>query len=349
MNSFNITPTNKELKNQINHKINNKTKPLGSLGTLEKIAAQLCLIQDTLSPKLNKPTMLVFAGDHGIVKNYPVSSCPQEVTPQMVLNFLEGGAGINVFCKQHNFDLSVIDAGVNFDFESNTDLINAKIAKGTKDYSVEPAMTKEQCEKAFIISGEIVAEKHANGSNVISFGEMGIGNTSSASLLMSAVTKQSIQSCIGKGAGLTDEGLTNKINILTKTQEFHGVSENPVENLQNFGGFEIAMMTGAMLKAAELKMTLIIDGFIATSSLLIAQEIEPNVLDYCLFSHVSNEQGHIKMLDFLKATPILHLGLRLGEGTGAAIAYPIIQSAEIFINEMASFETAGVASIIEQH
>jgi len=344
MTTFNITPTNKDFKKEIQHKIDNKTKPIGSLGTLEIIAQKLCLIQNTLSPKLNKPTMLVFAGDHGIVNNYPVSSCPQEVTPQMVLNFLEGGAGINVFCNQHNFDLSVIDAGVNFDFEPNTKLINAKIAKGTKDYSVEPAMTKEECNKALVISGEIVTEKHANGSNVISFGEMGIGNTSSASLLMSAVTKQSIDSCIGKGAGLTDEGLANKIDILTKVQKFHGVSEDPFVNLQNFGGLEIAMMTGAMLKAAELKMVLIIDGFIATSSLLIAQAINPNILDYCLFSHVSNEQGHIKMLNFLNATPILHLNMRLGEGTGAAIAYPIIQSAEIFINQMASFESAGVTS-----
>lgn len=344
MNAFKITPTNKEFIKEITHKINNKTKPIGSLGTLELIAQQLCLIQDTLSPKLTKPSMLVFAADHGIVNNYPVSSCPQEVTPQMVLNFLEGGAGINVFCNQHGFDLSVIDAGVNFDFENYDVLINAKIAKGTKDYSVEPAMTKAQCEQALKISGEIVAEKHANGSNVISFGEMGIGNTSSASLLMSAVTKQSIETCIGKGAGLTNEGLANKIAILTKVQEFHGVSENPLENLQNFGGFEVAMMTGAMLKAAELKMTLIIDGFIATSSLLVAQEINKNVLDYCLFSHVSNEQGHIKMLDFLNATPILHLNMRLGEGTGAAIAYPIIQSAEIFINQMASFESAGVVN-----
>jgi nicotinate-nucleotide--dimethylbenzimidazole phosphoribosyltransferase len=344
MTTFNISPTNNDFKKEIQHKIDNKTKPIGSLGTLEIIAQKLCLIQNTLSPKLNKPTMLVFAGDHGIVNNYPVSSCPQEVTPQMVLNFLEGGAGINVFCNQHNFDLSVIDAGVNFDFEPNTKLINAKIAKGTKDYSVEPAMTKEECDKALVISGEIVTEKHANGSNVISFGEMGIGNTSSASLLMSAVTKQSIDSCIGKGAGLTDQGLANKIDILTKVQKFHGVSEDPFVNLQNFGGLEIAMMTGAMLKAAELKMVLIIDGFIATSSLLIAQAINPNVLDYCLFSHVSNEQGHIKMLDFLKATPILHLNMRLGEGTGAAIAYPIIQSAEIFINQMASFESAGVTS-----
>lgn len=343
---YNITPLNKDLVNQITHKINNKTKPLGSLGALEIIAEKLCLIQNTLSPKLNKPTMLVFAGDHGVVENHPVSSCPQEVTPQMVLNFLNGGAGINVFCKQHNFDLSVVDSGVNFDFDANIGLIEAKIAKGTKDYSVEPAMSKDQCEKAIKIAGEIVSEKHANGCNIISFGEMGIGNTSSASLLMSAVTGHSIESCIGKGAGLTNEGLSKKIDILKGVQQLHGVSKNPLENLQNFGGFEIAMMTGAMLKAAELKMTIIVDGFIVTSSLLIAQALEPKVLDYCLFSHVSNEQGHIKMLEYLKATPILHLGLRLGEGTGAAIAYPIIKSAEIFINEMASFESAGVADIV---
>lgn len=343
---FNITPISKDLESKIAHKIDNKTKPLGSLGMLETIAKQLCFSQNSLSPKLLKPTMIVFAGDHGIVKNHAVSSCPQEVTPQMVLNFLNGGAGINVFCNQHDFDLSVVDSGVNFDFEENIGLINAKIAKGTKDYSIESAMTKEQCEKALVISGEIIAEKHANGCNIISFGEMGIGNTSSASLLMSAVTKLPIENCVGRGAGLTDKGLADKIAILKQTQELHGVSNNPLENLQNFGGFEIAMMTGAMLKAAELKMTIIIDGFIVTSALLIAQEIDPNVLDYCLFSHVSNEQGHIKMLEFLKATPILQLGLRLGEGTGAAIAYPIIKSAEVFINEMASFESAGVADIV---
>ncbi|MBP8793881.1 MAG: nicotinate-nucleotide--dimethylbenzimidazole phosphoribosyltransferase [Lutibacter sp.] len=347
MKIFNIEPVNSTFEPEISHKINNLTKPLGSLGVLEVIAKKLCLIQHTLSPKLTKPTMIVFAGDHGIVNNYPVSSCPQEVTPQMVFNFLTGGAGISVFCKQHNFDLSVVDAGVNYDFnyDETPGLINAKIAKGTKDYTVEPAMTMAECEKAIQISGEIITQKFENGCNVISFGEMGIGNTSSSSLLMSCVTNINIENCIGRGAGLTDDALQNKINILSEAQKFHGISENPMVNLQNFGGYEIVMMTGAMLKAAELKMVVLIDGFIATSALLIAQQINKNVLDYCLFSHVSNEQGHIKMLEFLNATPILHLGLRLGEGTGAAIAYPIIQSAEIMINQMASFETAGVANI----
>lgn len=343
--TFNIEAVDFTLESEIIQKINNKTKPLGSLGTLEEIAKKLCLIQKTLSPKLTKPTMIVFAADHGIVKNHPVSSCPQEVTPQMVFNFLKGGAGINVFCNQHHFDLSVVDSGVNYDFEENNGLINAKIAKGTKDYTEEPAMTMDECEKAFEISSEIVSQKFKNGCNIISFGEMGIGNTSSSSLLMSAVTNIPIEKCIGRGAGLTDEALENKIKILSKAKNFHGVSKIPMINLQNFGGYEIAMITGAMLKAAELKMVIIIDGFIATSALLIAQQINKNVLDYCLFSHVSNEQGHVKMLEFLNATPILHLGLRLGEGTGAAIAYPIIQSAEIMINQMASFESAGVTNI----
>ena len=345
MKTFNIEAIDFTLESEIIQKIKNKTKPLGSLGTLEEIAKKLCLIQKTLSPKLTKPSMIVFAADHGIVKNHSVSSCPQEVTSQMVFNFLKGGAGINAFCDQHHFDLSVVDAGVNYNFEENIGLINAKIGKGTKDYTVEPAMTMDECEKAFIISSEIVYQKFKNGCNIISFGEMGIGNTSSASLLMSAVTKIPIEKCIGRGAGLTNEALENKIKILSKAKKFHGVNKNPMINLKNFGGYEIAMMTAAMLQAAELKMVVIIDGFIATSALLIAQQLDMNVLDYCLFSHVSNEQGHIKMLEFLNATPILHLGLRLGEGTGAVIAYPIIQSAEIMINQMASFESAGVANI----
>ncbi len=343
---YNITPTNKSQADKITNKIDNKTKPLGSLGMLEDMAKQLCFIQETLTPKLLKPAMLLFAADHGIMDSHPVSSCPQEVTYQMVLNFLQGGAGINVFCNQHGFELTVVDAGVNYNFGEIDKLIDAKIAYGTKDYSVEPAMTEAQLNKALTIAGEIVSQKHANGCNVISVGEMGIGNTSSASLIMSSVTKLPIETCIGKGAGLNDKGLSNKIKTLTEVQKLHGISTCPFENMQNFGGFEVAMMTGAMLKAAELKMVIIIDGFIATASLLSAQAIEPAILDYCFFSHTSNEQGHIKMLNYLNVQPILQLGLRLGEGTGAAIAYPILKSSEILINEMTSFQNAAVTCSI---
>ena len=344
MNTFKITSNNTDLLEQIKHKIDFKTKPVGSLGTLETIAKKLCLIQDTLNPKLTNPTMLVFAADHGITANKGVSPYPQEVTAQMVLNFLNGGAAINVFCKQHNFNLKIIDAGVNFNFEENPALINAKIANGTKDYSKEPAMSKEQCSLAIEKGAELVENSYNNKSNCIAFGEMGIGNTSSAALLMSTFTNIPIEDCVGKGTGLNIEGVTKKAKILKSVQELHGNSDNAFENLQNFGGFEIVMICGAMLKAAELKMTIIVDGFIVTSALLAANSINPSILDYCLFSHVSNEQGHKKMLEFLNVEPILHLGLRLGEGTGAAIAYPIIESATNFMNEMASFESAGVSN-----
>lgn len=344
MNSFNITPINKELEAQINHKIDFKTKPLNALGTLETIAKQLCLIQQTLTPTLNNTSLIVFAADHGIAANNSVSPFPQEVTAQMVLNFLNGGAAINVFCKQNNIKLRVVDSGVNFDFAKNTSLINAKIAKGTNDYSMQPAMSKEQCSEAIKKGAELVEQNHNEGTNCIAFGEMGIGNTSSAALLMSAFTKTPVENCVGKGTGLTIDGVSKKAVILKQVQDLHGISKNPIENLKNFGGFEIAMMCGAMLKAGELKMSIIIDGFIVTSALLVAQALAPNILDYCLFSHVSNEQGHKKMLSYLNATPILQLDLRLGEGTGAAIVYPIIQSAVNFINEMASFESAGVSN-----
>ena len=344
MNSFNITPINKELEAQINHKIDFKTKPLNALGTLETIAKQLCLIQQTLTPTLNNTSLIVFAADHGIAANNSVSPFPQEVTAQMVLNFLNGGAAINVFCKQNNIKLSIVDAGVNFDFAKNTSFINAKIAKGTNDYSMQPAMSKEQCLEAIKKGAELVEQNHNEGTNCIAFGEMGIGNTSSAALLMSAFTKIPVENCVGKGTGLTIDGVSKKAVILKQVQDLHGISKNPIENLKNFGGFEIAMMCGAMLKAGELKMSIIIDGFIVTSALLVAQALAPNILDYCLFSHVSNEQGHKKMLSYLNATPILQLDLRLGEGTGAAIVYPIIQSAVNFINEMASFESAGVSN-----
>jgi len=344
MNTFKITPINTDLLEQINHKIDFKTKPLGSLGTLENIVKKLCLIQNTLTPKLTDPTMLVFAADHGITANKGVSPYPQEVTAQMVLNFLNGGAAINVFCKQNKFNLEIVDAGVNFDFEANSPLINAKIAKGTNDYSKEPAMSEEQCSLAIKNASNLVEQTYNKGSNCIAFGEMGIGNTSSAALLMSVLTTTPIEECVGKGTGLTENGVSEKATILKQVIGLHGIKENPLENLQNYGGFEIAMICGAMLKAAELKMTIIVDGFIVTSALLVAQSINPSVLDYCLFSHISNEQGHHKMLNFLNAEPILHLGLRLGEGTGAAIAYPIIESAVNFMNEMASFESAGVSN-----
>ena len=324
-------------------KINNKTKPPGSLGLLEKIALQIGTIQNTLTPALNKPTIVVFAGDHGIVKE-GVSPFPQEVTYQMVFNFLQGGAGINVFSQQNGIDIKVVDAGVNFNFDPHPDLINAKIDHGTKSYLDEPAMTEAQCNSAVKKGGDIVQDIYDSGCNVIGFGEMGIGNTSSAAIIMSLLCKLPLEECIGRGTGLDDAGLEKKKTILKQALSKHHFEHTPLNVLTVFGGFEIAMICGAMLKAAELKMIILVDGFITTAALLVAKGINEQVLDYCIFSHQSNEQGHTSMLQHLKATPVLHLGMRLGEGTGAAVAYPVIQAAVNFLNQMASFESAGVSN-----
>lgn len=328
---------------QLQHKINTKTKPLGSLGKLEEIALQIGQIQNTISPKLSEPTIIVFAADHGLA-DAGVSPYPKEVTYQMVLNFLGNGAAINVFCKQNNINLKVVDAGVDADFENNPNLIHAKIANGTKNILESTAMTIDECKKAIKTGGEIVIEQFNNECNIIGFGEMGIGNTSSASLLMSTIMGLDIKDCVGNGTGHDAEGLNRKKELLNQAFEKYHLNSDPIEILATFGGFEIAMMTGAFLKAAELGMTIMVDGFIVTSALLVAHMINPEVLKNCIFTHTSNEQGHIKMLDHLNANPVLGLDLRLGEGTGAAIAYPIIKSAVNFLNEMASFEDAGVSN-----
>ncbi len=333
-----MTDFNKELK----HKIDTKTKPLGALGKLEDLAYQIAKVQKTLSPSLKKPTMLVFAADHGI-SDEGVSPFPKEVTWQMVMNFITGGAAINVFCKQNNFDLNVVDAGVDFDFPETEGLINAKIAKGTKNMKLTEAMTIEQCKQAMKKGAEIVAKKVKGGSNIIGFGEMGISNTSAASLLMSKFCDIPIEETVGKGTGHDAKGMIHKKAILTEVANLHKDKISPIEILSAVGGFEIAMMAGAMIEAYQNNMIILIDGFISTSALLAAHAMQNNILDHCIFTHKSDENGHVKMLEFLHADPILQLNMRLGEGSGAAIAYPIIESAVNFLNEMASFESAGIS------
>ena len=343
MPAFQISQPNSALKLALQQKIDHKTKPLGALGCLEDIALQVGLIQHTLSPQLNKPTMLVFAGDHGIAAS-GVSPYPQAVTAQMVINFLNGSAGINVFAKQNGFNLRVIDAGVNHQFESHLNLIDAKIANGTASFLHEPAMTLAQCEQALTRGAELAKKEIVAGSNVLGFGEMGIANTSSASCLMSVLCDLPIEACVGRGTGLDDAGLVNKTKILKQAIQHHALNgQDPIRVLATFGGFEIAMMAGAMLGAAEHKALLLIDGFIATSALLVASKLQPNILHYCVFAHCSGEAGHKQLLEYLNVKPLLDLGLRLGEGTGAALAYPLVQAAVNFLNDMASFESAGVS------
>ncbi|MBF0118250.1 MAG: nicotinate-nucleotide--dimethylbenzimidazole phosphoribosyltransferase [Desulfobacterales bacterium] len=341
--NFNVKPVSNELCEKLNHKINQKTKPPGSLGKLENIALKIGNIQNTLTPTLNNPAIIVFASDHGIALE-GVSAFPQEVTYQMVYNFLNGGAGINVFARQNNIEVIVVDSGVNYDFKDAKGLINAKIGYSTKNYLHEPAMTIEECLAAIQKGADIVDKVYKKGCNIIGFGEMGIANTSSASIIMNKICDIPIEMCIGRGTGHDDSGLSRKKEILKRAVEKHKIDNDPLKILSTFGGFEIAMCCGAILKACENKMIVIMDGFIITSALLIACKLNINVLDYCIFSHKSNEDGHIKMLNWLKAEPVLNLELRLGEGTGAAICYPIIKSAVTFLNEMASFESAGVAN-----
>ena len=341
--TFNITPISSSLKADLQHKIDFKTKPLGALGQLEKVALQIGQIQNTLEPKINQPHLIVFAGDHGLAKD-GVSTFPQEVTHQMVLNFLGGGAAINVFCRQHNIQLKVVDAGVNHDFGEVKGLIHAKTGMGTQSALTANAMSSEEVNKSILSGVNVVRNEIDKDCTIIGFGEMGIGNTSSASLIMHYLTKKSIEDCVGKGTGADDQQLQNKIKILNEAVEFHGDLDDPLEILSAVGGFEIAQMVGAYLQAADQGLAILVDGFITTAAFALACAIEPNVKDYAIFSHQSNEKGHQGFLQFLDVTPLLSLDLRLGEGTGSALAFPLVQSAVNFVNEMSSFEAAGVSN-----
>ncbi len=328
---------------QIQQKIDLKTKPLGALGYLEQLAFKIAKVQQTLTPTLSYPTQIVFAGDHGLAQD-GVSAYPPEVTFQMVMNFLQGGAAINVFCKQHNIAIKIVDAGVNFDFEDHSELIKAKAGYGTKSALNQKAMTKEQLDFCFEEGAKVVTKAFDKGSNIIGFGEMGIGNTSSASLIMASLLKKPITECIGRGTGMNDEQLHHKTNILKQVLDFHGSITDPKEIIQTFGGFEVAQMCGAMLQAYKHNMLIMVDGFIATAAFAIAHSLAPTITDNAIFCHVSDESGHRLFLESLQQKALLDLNLRVGEGTGCALAYPIIQSAVNFLNEMASFESAGVSN-----
>ena len=312
---------------------------------LEEVALQIGLIQNTLCPQIAHPHIVVFAADHGIAATGLVNPYPQAVTAQMVLNFISGGAAINVFCRQDNIGLTVVDAGVNVDFDPALPVIYAKIKKGTADYSKGNAMTEADVLWAIEKGKEIVQNIFDKGCNTIGFGEMGIGNTSSASLIMHCLTGIDLKDCIGRGTGLDDEQLRKKYEILNKALTNNKLDTRlPYEVLQTFGGFEIAMIAEGMLEAYEKKCIIMVDGFIATVAFLVAHKLKPTVIQHAIFCHQSDEKGHKLLLDYLHVKPLVNLNMRLGEGTGCAIAYPIIQSSVNFLNQMASFETAGVSN-----
>ncbi len=353
MHSFVVPALDRALENSLQQKVDRKTKPLGALGQLETLAVQIGLIQQSLTPVLRQPQLLVFAGDHGAAKA-GVSAYPQDVTWQMVENFRAGGAAINVFARQNGLALSVIDCGVAHDFSEpagghtaqSLRFLDRKVALGTANYLEQAAMTAAQCNQALAQGAELVAALAAEGCNVVGFGEMGIGNTASASLLTHCLSGAPLVDCVGRGTGLDDAGLARKQALLDQALARYragGGGDAPLSLLAEFGGFEMATMVGAMLAAGQARMVLLIDGFIVGAAALTAIRLAPALRDYCIFCHRSAEAGHRIQLQHLGAEPLLDLGLRLGEGTGAALAYPLVQAAVAFLNEMASFESAGVA------
>jgi nicotinate-nucleotide--dimethylbenzimidazole phosphoribosyltransferase len=338
-----VEPLDQTLRAELQHIIDTKTKPPGSLGRLEALARQIGMIQRTTRPTIERPAMIVFAADHGIAHE-GVSPYPQAVTAQMIANFLAGGAAINALSGVSGLTLEIVNAGVATPLPPSDTLIDIPVARGTRNFAHEPAMTRDEALVALQAGAARVRHHASLGTNVIGFGEMGIANTSAAACLMSRLCGVPIDECVGRGTGLDNAGLANKRNVLAAALGAHRVSDDPLEVLATFGGFEIAMMAGAYLAAAEARMTILVDGFIATSALLVADALSRNVREYCVFAHASNEAGHRRMLDYFGAMPLLALDLRLGEGTGAALALPLLRAAVAFVNEMASFESAGVAN-----
>ncbi len=337
-----IPPLAQHLATALQARIDAKTKPPGSLGRLEEIALLLGLMQDSIEPALRAPTVVVFAGDHGFAAE-GVSPFPPEVTPQMVANFLAGGAGINVFARAAGLTVKVVDAGVAAELPPHADLLALKVRPGTRNALHESALTGTEVTHCLVRGQGVVAGLAANGCNALLPGEMGIGNSSAAALLTSALAPAPLAECVGIGAGHDPAGLARKLDVLTRVQLRHAEARDPLAALAAFGGCEIAMMAGAMIEAASRRMLVVVDGLIATSAALVAARLAPGARDYMLFAHASGDGSHNRALTALDAKPLLDLGLRLGEGTGAALAWPLIAASTAFLNEMATFESAGVS------
>lgn len=326
---------------RLQHLIDHKTKPLGALGRIEQLALRLGLILGTVSPQLHAPQLVVFAADHGLAAR-GVSAYPSDVTWQMVENFLVGGAAVSVLARQHGLALTVVDCGVRHDFQARPGLVDCRIAAGTADASAGPAMTAAQRDLA-ISHGRTVVR--ALPGNALLLGEMGIGNTSAASLLLARLTGRDIADCAGSGTGLDAQGLARKTAVLCEVLARHAQAKEPLDALAAFGGFEIAALAGAVLQAAAERRVIVVDGFITSAAVLVAARLQPHVLQRCVFAHRSGERGHALLLSELQAEPLLDLGLRLGEGSGAALAWPLLESACLLLREMASFEAAGVSGM----
>ena len=345
MKEFKIERPDERLRPVIQDKIDNLNKPKGSLGVLEELAMQVCLIQQTLTPSLTHPCHLLLGGDHGIERE-GVSVSPREVTWQQMINFTRGGGGVNMFCRQHGFKLRIVDVGVDYDLSAIPGIINRKIARGTRNFLYEPAMTEEEFDKAIQVGVDLVDDCLTEGCQVLCIGEMGIGNTSPSSIWMSLFCNIPLDECIGAGAGLDSPGIRHKREILAKAVERFRLLPLSGEVgrglLSYFGGFEMIAAIGAMLRAAEQHLVILIDGFIMTACALAVCRLYPTAQSYMVFGHCGDESGHRRMLDAMGAKPLLSLGLRLGEGTGALCAFPILDSAVRMINEMNNFNNGNI-------
>ncbi len=337
---WSIPPLSREREPAIRHHIDQKTKPLGALGQLESLALQLALIQGGEQLKITQPTMLVFAADHGIAEA-GISIAPSAVTRQMVLNFLAGGAAINCFCQANDMRLKVVDAGI-LEPIDDPRLIQQRLGAGTRNLAQEPAMSHEQVEQGLALGAALARAQVEEGCNLLAFGEMGIGNTTPAACILAALSKQPVEVCVGRGTGINEEQYRRKLALVRQALTRVGDNRDPLQLLREVGGFEIAQITGAILGAAQAGIPVLLDGFIVTSAAMLAVSLAPACRDYLIFSHVSDESGHRLMLTWLEAEPLLQLGLRLGEGSGAALALPLLRAAVAFYNDMASFDSAGV-------
>lgn len=353
---FDIQAVSCENSAEIQAKIDGKTKPLGALGDLEQLAKQIAQIQlannnansfELSQQKLliKTPHLTVFAGDHGIASE-GVSIAPSDVTSQMVANFANGGAAINVFCRQFGWQLSVVDAGILHAPSASLPVINQRLGNITKPINQQAAMTEAQVEQGFEFAKQHIANISQTDCNLVAFGEMGIGNTTIASAIMAALMKVPASEVVGRGTGVSDDVVKKKQQVIEQALALHSKSLVDAKAiLRCLGGFELVQITAAMLAAAENNMVIIVDGFICTAAAMLAIELNANVKGYMVFAHCSGEQGHQKMLQWLNVKPLLNLGLRLGEGTGAALALPILQAAVGFYNDMASFADAEVTDV----
>ena len=342
--NFNIERPDRRLAADIQRHIDNLNKPKGSLGRLEELALQICLVQQTLSPTLQHPCHLLLGGDHGIERE-GVSLSPREVTWQQMINFTRGGGGCNMFCRQHGFHLRIVDVGVDHDLSGVEGITDRKVRRGTRNFLYEPAMTEAEYEQTLAIGAALVDDCAAEGCNVVSIGEMGIANTSPSSIWMSLFGGIPLSECIGAGSGLDEAGIRHKQDVLTRavaTYPMFSFCFTAADAIRTFGGYEMVAAVGAMLRAAERRMLVLVDGFIMTACALAAVRLCPAAQDYMIFTHCGDESGHQRLLDVLGARPLLRLGLRLGEGTGALCAYPLVDSAVRMVNEMNTFDKAAI-------